>query len=108
VSSAAAAAVARRLIERRAGHPVISLYLDLDPERFATAPARASQIRSLVDQAARAVDAAENVTHDERLALRSDVQRLEEFLSSREAPFQGARGLGRSARDPRTCSRSCS
>jgi hypothetical protein len=46
----------RRLIEHRGEHQVISLYLDLDPERFATPPARASQIRSLVDEGGRKID----------------------------------------------------
>ena len=45
-----AAESARRLIEHRTGHPIISLYLDLDPEHFATPPARSAQIRSLIDQ----------------------------------------------------------
>ncbi len=73
---------------------MISLYLDLDPERFATAPARASQIRSLVDQAGRDIEALDDVSHDERTALRTDLQRVDEFLSSGGAPFKGARALG--------------
>jgi peptide chain release factor subunit 1 len=83
----------RRLAEYRAGHRVISLYLDLDPERFATAPARASQIRSLVDDAARRIDRADEVGHDERVSLRADLKRIDAYLSSREPPFQGARAL---------------
>jgi peptide subunit release factor 1 (eRF1) len=85
---------ARRLIEHRTGHPVISLYLDLDPERFATPPARSAQIRSLIDQAARALDAANGLSHDELITLRSDLERLDGYLSSREPPFQGAGALG--------------
>jgi hypothetical protein len=49
--SSLAAVQARRLIEYKPEHPLISLYPDLEPERFAIAPARASQIRSLVDEA---------------------------------------------------------
>ncbi len=85
---------ARRLIEHRTGHPVISLYLDLDPERFATPPARSAQIRSLIDQAARELDAAHGLSHEELVTLRSDLQRLDGYLSSREPPFQGAGALG--------------
>lgn len=85
---------ARRLIEHRTGHPIISLYLDLDPERFATAPARSAQIRSLIDQAARELDAMNGLSHDERVTLRADLQRLDSYLSSREPPFQGAHALG--------------
>jgi peptide chain release factor subunit 1 len=92
VNSAAAAGKARRLIEHRPGHPVISLFLDLDPERFATAPARASQIRSLIDQAAREIDAATALRHEDLTSLRADLERIDDYLSSRE-PYQGARGL---------------
>lgn len=89
-----AADPARRLIEHRTGHPVISLYLDLDPERFATAPARSAQIRSLIDQAARELDAANGLSHEDLVTLRADLKRLDGYLSSREPPFQGAGALG--------------
>jgi peptide subunit release factor 1 (eRF1) len=72
---------------------VVSLYLDLDPERFATPPARASQIRSLVDGAAREVERDDSLGHDERVALREDLQRINSFLLSPQAPFKGARAL---------------
>jgi peptide chain release factor subunit 1 len=93
VNSAGAAGQARRLIERRPGRPVISLYLDLNPERFATPPARASQIRSLIDQAGRELDAATDLGHDDRTAVRSDLERIDDFLRSPDAPFQGAQAL---------------
>jgi peptide subunit release factor 1 (eRF1) len=89
----AAAQSTRRLAEHRAGHRVISLYLDLDPERFATAPARASQISSLIDDAARRIDRTDVVGHEERVSLRADLKRIDAYLSSREPPFQGARAL---------------
>lgn len=85
---------ARRVIEHRTGHPIISLYLDLDPERFATPPARSAQIRSLIDQATRELDAANGLGHDELVSLRADLGRIDGYLSSREPPFQGARALG--------------
>jgi len=91
--SSLAAIQAKRLIECKPEHPLISLYLDLDPERFAIAPARASQIRSLVDEAGRELEAQEGLSHDERVALRSDIRRIDEFLSSPDAPFRGARAL---------------
>ena len=91
--STAAAGQARRLIEYKAQRPLISLYMDLDPERFAIAPARASQIRSLVDEAGRELEAQEGLSHDERIALRSDIRRIDEFLTSPDAPFRGARAL---------------
>ncbi|MBV8998745.1 MAG: hypothetical protein JO304_06780, partial [Solirubrobacterales bacterium] len=93
--SSVAADSARRLIEHRTGHPIISLYLDLDPERFATAPARAAQVRSLIDQASRQLDgAADGLSHEDRVTLRADLQRIEAYLNSREPPFKGAGALG--------------
>lgn len=94
MSSLAAAGPARRLIEHRSGHPVISLYLDLDPERFVTPPARSAQIRSLIDQAARELDSTNGLSHDDLVGLRSDLGRLDSYLNSREPPFQGAGALG--------------
>jgi peptide chain release factor subunit 1 len=87
------AQAARRLVDHGHGHAVISLYLDLDPERFATPPARASQIRSLIDEAARYIDRDGDLEHDERIGLRADLKRIDDYLNSREPPFQGARGL---------------
>ena len=97
MNSGAAASPARRLIGHRTGHPIISLYLDLDPERFATPPARSAQIRSLMDQAARGLEAADGLSHDELMALRADLQRIEDYLSSRGTDgdlFKGSRALG--------------
>jgi peptide chain release factor subunit 1 len=94
VTSVAPTGPAKRLIEHRTGHPVISLYLDLDPQRFATPPARSTQIRSLVDRATRQLDAADSLSHDELIGLRKDLQRINDYLSSRQPPFEGARALG--------------
>lgn len=85
---------ARRLVSHRGGHPVLSVYLDLDPERFATPPARASQIRSLLDEAGREVDERrEDLSHEEKTALREDLERVRDYLLSREPPYKGARAL---------------
>jgi peptide subunit release factor 1 (eRF1) len=84
---------ARRLIEQQSAHRVVSVYLDLDPERFATAPARASQIRSLLDEATKAAERDETLDHEERVALREDLERVRRYLLSREPPFKGARAL---------------
>src|SRR5579875_1468423 len=89
----ATVATARRLLEQASGYPVLSLFLDLDPEQFATAPARATQLRSLVDEANRAIAANDSLDHDERKALKDDVERVESFLQSDDAPISGARAL---------------
>jgi peptide chain release factor subunit 1 len=84
---------ARRLVEHSGEHHVVSLYLDLDPEHFATAPARASQIRSLIDEGRRMVEADDALDHQDKVGLREDLQRVESFLGGPEAPFKGARAL---------------
>lgn len=83
----------RRLIEHPVKHRVISLYLDLDPEHFATPPARASQIRSLLDQAGRDVEHLDGLDHEDKVALREDLKQIDSFLGSPQAPFKGARSL---------------
>jgi peptide chain release factor subunit 1 len=84
---------AKRLLERRPSHRVISLYMDLDPERFATPQARSSQVHSLIDEVSRQVDRESGLGHEDKVALREDVDRLDRYLSSPEAPYQGARSL---------------
>lgn len=72
------------------GARVLSVYVDLDPQRFATPPARASQIRSLLDHARRQIDSGQR-SHDARKQLRSDLERVAIHL--RERTFaRGARG----------------
>lgn len=86
------AQAARSLIERTGTHPVISLYFDLDPQEFGTVPARASQARSLIDEARRAAEPL-SLDHDGRQTLEADLQRVEEALASDDLPVQGARAL---------------
>ncbi len=84
---------AKRLLQRRPRHRVISLYLDLDPERFATPQARSSQVRSLIDEASKQIEREPDLGHEEKVALRDDIERLDRYLSSPEAPYKGARSL---------------
>src|SRR5919112_1493089 len=77
---------------------VLSLYLDLDPREFATAAARESAIRSLVNEAAALADD-EALTHDERAALRSDVDRARTYLEQ-DLDADGVRGLAIFACEP--------
>ena len=83
----------RRLIAYRGGHPVISLYLDLDPEQFPTPSARSTEIRSLIDTAGKQIEALEGLDHEDRIGLREDLRRIDSFLSSADAPFKGAHAL---------------
>jgi peptide chain release factor subunit 1 len=89
-----AVATARRILEHTGRHPVVSLYFDLDPSEFATAPARATQVRSLIDAADRdgRLDKAE-LSHEDRTVLTKDLERLEEYLGSDELPVSRARAL---------------
>jgi peptide chain release factor subunit 1 len=89
-----AIATARRMLERTGEHPVVSVYLDLDPSEFATAPARATQVRSLIDEAERDGRLArDELSHEDRTVLTNDLDRLQEYLGSDELPVSGARAL---------------
>lgn len=87
------AQAARRLVEHRPGHRMVSLYLDLDPERFATPPARASQIDSLIDEARKELERTDGLSHEDHMALREDLKRVHDYLLSDDPPFQGAQAL---------------
>lgn len=82
----------RRLAGSRPGHgKVLSLYVDLDPTEFATTPARVTEVASLLDEADRAVREAPG-DHDERVALREDLERVRAFLGAPDR-LNGAHGL---------------
>jgi peptide chain release factor subunit 1 len=70
----------RSLSEVEADEPVvISLFFDLDAAEFATAPARASQVTSLLSELdARLRDG--DLSHDAMQALKVDRERIEAFL----------------------------
>jgi hypothetical protein len=87
------ATAARGVLERaHDGHIVTSLYLDLDPERFATPSARASQIRSLLDEGRRLARELP-LDHDAAQTLERDHARLEAELVADELPDSGGLGL---------------
>ena len=83
---------ARDLIERTHGGPIVSVYVDLDPERFATAPARASQAQSLIDAGRRLAGRLE-LDHHARVTVEADLERVAERLRSAELPVSGPLGL---------------
>lgn len=82
------ASAARRVLERTTGKVVISLYLDLDPERFATPPARPSQIRSLLDEARRLAKNL-SIDHEASRTLERDLSRVEADLTPDDLPVSG-------------------
>jgi len=71
---------------------VVSLYLDLDPARFATASARTSEIDSLLASARRKIERGER-SHGELQALRRAQDRAAARLASIGSLAQGARAV---------------
>ncbi len=83
--------VARELAARQFDHPLISAFLDLDPGRFATGAARATEINSLIDQARQRLHAHPR-EHAERTALERDIDRVGRYLSEELDP-SGVHGV---------------
>jgi peptide chain release factor subunit 1 len=83
----------RRLAALRPqGARVLTLYLDLEPTEFATAPARESELTSALDAAARMADETD-LSHDARVAVREDIERVRDALSVDGLDAQGARAI---------------
>jgi protein required for attachment to host cells len=86
-----------RLRELAAVHPeqgrVLSVFLNLDPAQFGTPAARSSAITSVMTDAAHKVDNSEGLTHEERLALRDDVERVREVLADSDVASNGTRAV---------------
>ena len=82
----------RRLAAANAGNgaKAISFYLNLEPTEFATPPARASQIRSLLDEGEKKLKEVEAGSTNR--ALRADFERARQFFNG-DLPTDGARGL---------------
>ena len=72
----------RRLAETRLERAlVLSLYLNLDPSEFATPPARATAVRSLLDSAERALREREGLEHDDRVQLQAGLEQARSLLT---------------------------
>ena len=86
-----------RLRALSAVHPqqgrVLSVFLNLDPTQFATPAARSSAITSVLTAAAHKVEESEGLTHDERMALRDDVERVRDVLSTSDLAQNGTRAV---------------
>jgi peptide chain release factor subunit 1 len=90
----------RKLAELRLDRPVVlSLYLDLDPTEFATPPARATAVRSLLDEAERKVKERDSLPHADRMALEGALERARAYLE-RELPTDGAHAVAVFASEP--------
>jgi peptide chain release factor subunit 1 len=91
----------RRLAAARCSRgKVMSLFFNLDPREFATAPARSTEVRSVLDRAARLVREEKALDHDARTALRADLERVQRELASSGVDAKGAHGLAIFASGP--------
>jgi peptide subunit release factor 1 (eRF1) len=83
----------RSLAELRLDRPIVlSLYLNLDPSQFATPPARKTSVRSLIDEAERRLRERNGLSHEDKTALQSSLERASAFLEN-DLPSDGAHGL---------------
>ena len=83
----------RRLAEVRLDRPVVlSLYLNLDPSEFATPPARATAVRSLLDEADRRLRERDGLSHEDRGQLEASLRRAAALLE-RDLPTEGAQAV---------------
>jgi peptide chain release factor subunit 1 len=90
----------RELAETRSAQgKVLSVFINLDPREFATPPARATEISSVLDEASRTIRDLDGLTHDERTALEADLERVRTQLRN-GVPMDGARGLAVFASQP--------
>jgi peptide chain release factor subunit 1 len=89
----------RRLAEVRLDRPVVlSLYLDLDPAQFATPPARATAVRSLLDEAERRLRERDGLAHQDRADLQASLERAGALLQN-DLPTEGAQSVAVFASD---------
>jgi peptide chain release factor subunit 1 len=72
---------------------VLSLFLNLDPAEFATPPARASAITSILHDAAHKIEACQGLDHDEQEWLRADLERVRSELSATGIAENGTRAV---------------
>src|ERR671917_2771837 len=72
---------------------VLSVFLNLDPSEFATPAARSTAVTSVMTKAAHRVDEAEGLEHDERTAVKEDVERVREALMASDIAQNGTRAV---------------
>jgi hypothetical protein len=72
---------------------VLSVFLNLDPTEFATPAARSTAITSVITEAAHRVDQADGLEHEERAALKADIDRVRETLMASDIAQNGTRAV---------------
>lgn len=72
---------------------VLSVFLNLDPTEFASAPARATAINSVLNEAEREIEHRDDLEHDELMALREDLARVRSELGRDDLAVNGTRGV---------------
>ena len=72
---------------------VLSVFLNLDPAEFATPPARATAIGSVLNEAAQRIERYEGLDHDEHEWLRADLERVRERLTDSSLASNGTRAV---------------
>ena len=76
------------------GHRALSLYLSFEPSQLPNLRERHMQASSLLDDAARRQEQDASASHEQRMAMREDVERVRELLKDeRELAPESARGL---------------
>jgi peptide chain release factor subunit 1 len=84
----------RTLAGIRAGDgKVLSLFLNLDPREFATGAARSTEVRSLLDRAARLIRDDQALAPAARASLRADLERVQVEVGQGGLDAKGAHGL---------------
>lgn len=81
----------RQLAAYRDG-AVLSLFLDLDPSKVPTAPARQSAVDAMLHEARRVVEAGK-LDHDAKARMRDALTEIERRLEPTAIPVEGARAL---------------
>jgi peptide chain release factor subunit 1 len=72
---------------------VLSVFLNLDPAEFATPAARSTAVTSVMTEAARRVEQADGLEHEERTALKADLDRVRETLMASDIAQNGTRAV---------------
>jgi peptide subunit release factor 1 (eRF1) len=72
---------------------VLSVFLNLDPTEFATPAARSTAITSVMTEATHRVEQADGLDHEERSALKADVERVREALMASDIAQNGTRAV---------------